>query len=365
MAAVIVLGALLALTGASRRRREALRLYDELNALGGRLDTLADRIDTSIRRPTELDTGLGDAIGSTIELGEVLRRTLAATGALAGVDGAEVDVMTESGVVVREARGVAPPEALRPVGGPPDGRPFRSTAVSYVYDRQDPEAIRSALAVPLRLERELGTLTVYSRLEHAFEEEATEILAAVARRAAPAVANALRHRVVQELSITDELTGLLNRRGYDQALERELALARRSGRPLALMIVDLDFFSRVNNEFGLPAGDAVLTTFADSLRAAVRVTDIACRRGGEEFAIILPETTCRQGVLAYNRLRAVVAGTEFPFVTTMSFSAGLSDLREDDSGADIDARAANVEKDAKSLGRDRLETDCIGLNPVR
>ena len=71
-----------------------MRLYDELNALGGRLNTLADRIDTSIRRPTELDTGLGDAIGSTIELGEVLRRTLAATGALAGVDGAEVDVMT-------------------------------------------------------------------------------------------------------------------------------------------------------------------------------------------------------------------------------------------------------------------------------
>ena len=148
----------------------------------------------------------------------MLRRTLAAKGALAGVDGAEVDAMTESGVVVREARGVAPPEALRPVGGPPDGRPFRSTAVSYAADRQDPRAIRSALAVPLRLERELGTLTVYSRLEHAFEEEATEILAAVARRAAPAVANALRHRVVQELSITDELTGLLNRRGYDQAL---------------------------------------------------------------------------------------------------------------------------------------------------
>ena len=296
----------------------------------------------------------------------MLRRTLAATGAVPAVDGSEVEVVTDAGARIREARGMAPAEGgVRPVSGPPDGRPYRSATVTYGYEpgSDDPDAVRSALAVPLQGERELGSLTVYSRLEHAFGDEAAETLTAVARRAAPAVANALRHLAVQELSITDELTGLLNRRGYDQALERELALARRANRPLALLIIDLDHFSEVNNRFGLPAGDATLATFADCLRAAVRTTDIACRRGGEEFAIVLPETTCHQGVLAYNRLRAVVAGTLFPHGETLTFSAGLSDLRAGDARADLDARAAAAEAVAKRLGRDRLSADCLEPEP--
>lgn len=359
-----MLGALIALAGAFRRRRDDVRLHGELESLGTRLDSLAGQIETSTRRPIGLDTGLGDAIGSTIDLGEVLRRTLAAMGAVPAVDGSEVEVITESGALVREARGVAPEEGgVRPVCGPPDGRTYRSAVVAYGYESQtdEPDAVRSALAVPLQNDRELGTLTVYSRLEHAFGSEAIETLTAVARRATPAVANALRHRAVQELSITDELTGLLNRRGYDQALERELALARRANRPLALLIIDLDHFSDVNNEFGLPAGDAVLGTFADCVRTAVRTTDIACRRGGEEFAIILPETACQQGVLAYNRLRAVVAGSPFPHVEALTFSAGLSDLRAGDSLADLDARAATAEAAAKRLGRNQLSADCLGL----
>jgi len=358
-----VLGALLVIAAAGRRRGDA-RLYGELDSLGTRLDGLADRIESSTRRASGLDAGLGEAIGSTIDLGEVLRRTIAAMGAVPAVDGREVEVLTDAGALVREVLGVAPDDGTRrSLGGPPDGRAYRSATLAYAYEQEadDPDAVRSALAVPLQGERELGTLRVYSRLEQAFGDEAVTTLTALARRAAPAVANALRHRAVQELSITDELTGLLNRRGYDHALERELALARRANRPLALLIIDLDNFSAVNNEFGLPAGDAVLATFADCVRAAVRTTDIACRRGGEEFAIILPETACQQGVLAYNRLRAVVAGTPFPHGQALTFSAGLSDLRAGDGGDDLDGRAAAAESTAKRLGKDRLSADCLGL----
>jgi diguanylate cyclase (GGDEF)-like protein len=361
--AVIVLGALLALAAAGRRTGDA-RLHGELESLGTRLDGLADQIESSTRRSGGVDAGLGEAIGSTIDLGEVLRRTLAAMGAVPAVDGREVEVVTDGGALVREVRGVASDEGdAPPVGGPPDKRAYRSATVAYGYDPEadDPDAVRSALAVPLQGERELGTLRVYSRLEQAFGGEAIETLTALARRATPAVANALRHRAVQELSITDELTGLLNRRGYDHALERELALARRANRPLALLIIDLDNFSAVNNEFGLPAGDAVLATFADCVRASVRTTDIACRRGGEEFALILPETACQQGVLAYNRLRAVVAGTPFPHVEALTFSAGLSDLRAGDSRADLDGRAAAAEGTAKRHGKNQLSADCLGL----
>lgn len=348
------------------RRRGDARLQGELASLGARLDGLAEQLESSTRRAAGLDAGLGEAIGSTIDLGEVLRRTLAAMGALPAVDGREVEALTDDGSLVREARGVAPETAdRRSVGGPPDGRWYRSATVSYAYEgvTDDPDAVRSALAVPLPGERELGTLRVYSRLEHAFGDEAVDTLTALARRAAPAIANALRHRAVQEQSITDELTGLFNRRGYDHALEREIALARRSGRPLALLVIDLDDFSAVNNEFGLPAGDRVLATFADCVRAAVRATDIACRRGGEEFAIVLPETTCQQGVLAYNRLRGIVAGTPFPHVHALTFSAGLSDLRSSDAGSDLDGRAAAAEGTAKRLGKNRLSADCLGLPP--
>jgi len=360
LTAVIVLGALLALIGLFRRRRDDVRLHGDLEALGWRLDALANRIETSTRRHGERDAGLGDAIGSTIDLGEVLRRTLAATGALPGVDGSEIEVATESGALQREVRGLAVPEESRPVGGPPDGRAYRSTRVAYTYDDNDPGAIRSSLTVPLRGEHEVGTLTVYSHLEGAFADETLETLTAVAQRAAPAVANAVRHRAVEQLAVTDELTKLLNRRGYDQALEREIAVARRASRPLALLICDIDHFKTVNETHELPGGDAVLAAFGDAVRAAIRTTDIACRRGGEEFAIILPETSCAQAVQAYNRLRAVVAATEFPFVETLRFSAGLADLRGGDDRAEIDARAAQAEGRAKALGRDRLEKDCLG-----
>jgi len=359
LTAVIVLGALLTLIGLFRRRDDA-RLHDDLKALGSRLDALADRIETSTRPHGEAGAGLDDAIGSTIDLDEVLGRTLSATGALPGVDGSEIEVVTESGALRREVRGIAATEESRPVGGPPDGRAYRSTRVAYTYDDNDPGAIRSSLAVPLRGEHEIGTLTVYSRLEGAFTDETLETLTAVARRAAPAVANAVRHRAVEQLAVTDELTKLLNRRGYDLALEREIAVARRANRPLALLICDLDHFKTINETHELPGGDAVLAAFADAIRAAIRTTDIACRRGGEEFAIILPETSCAQAVRAYNRLRAVVAGTDFPFVETLTFSAGLADLRGGDDRVEVDARAARAEGQAKTLGRDRLETDCLG-----
>jgi len=355
-----VLGVLATLIGAVRRRRRCdAHLHDELGMLGERLDTLVERIERSTRRSADLDAGLGDAIGSTIDLGEVLRRTLAATGAVRAVDGSEIEVVAEDGERLRESKGAAVNDRGRPVGGPPDGRAFRSATIAFDYEGTAPDAIRSALSVPLQAERELGLLTVYSSIEAAFGADAVETLSAVARRATPAVANALRHRAVERLAVTDELTGLLNRRGYDRALEREILVARRTGRPLALMIIDLDLFSRVNNDYGLPAGDAVLVTFAECLRTAVRAADIACRRGGEEFAIVLPETNCQQGVLAYNRLRAVVAGTEFPYVGTITFSAGLSDLRDADTAADVDQRAAEGEQRAKQQGRDQLQIDCL------
>ncbi len=362
LAALIVLVAIVALAVMTGRRRESERLHGELEALGSRLETLTERIDSAVvQRPGGVDAGLADAIASTIDLDEVLRRTLAAAGALPAVDGSEIMVPRPDGGTARESRGAVPPERPAVQVAPPDGRPYRAALVSYDYAEPSADALRSALVVPFA--QGAGSLAVYSRLPQSFDAESVWTLETVARRAEPAVENAIRYIEMERLTVTDSLTGLLNRRGYDASLEREVAIARRTGRPLALMIVDIDFFSNINRDFDLPGGDEVLASFAACVQNAVRATDIACRRGGEEFAIVLAETTCDQAAAAYERLRLAVAATTFPHVGTLTFSAGIGDLRPGDSPADVDRRASAAEGKSKLEGRNRLTLDCVGRVP--
>jgi two-component system cell cycle response regulator len=95
---------------------------------------------------------------------------------------------------------------------------------------------------------------------------------------------------LQEQAVRDGLTGLYNRRYFDETLADHVQTARRYGRELSLVLLDLDRFKRVNDTLGHAAGDAVLKAFADGLRVHARQADILCRIGGDEFAVILPET---------------------------------------------------------------------------
>ncbi|MGC4120669.1 MAG: GGDEF domain-containing protein [Myxococcales bacterium] len=99
-----------------------------------------------------------------------------------------------------------------------------------------------------------------------------------------------------ELAYRDALTGLYNRRHFEERLAQELALSRRTGRPGSLLVVDLDDFKRVNDERGHLAGDEVLRQVASFLRAHLRTEDVICRTGGDEFAVLLPQTD-ESGVL--------------------------------------------------------------------
>ena len=138
--------------------------------------------------------------------------------------------------------------------------------------------------------------------EGGFAEETTKLAEWLSSQAAIALENARLHDIVQEQAMTDELTGLVNRRRFLAALESEIGRARRLDGPVSVVLADLDDFKLINDRFGHHAGDEVLQAFADLLRAHGRDVDIAGRLGGEEFALLLPETDVDGAVAGAERL---------------------------------------------------------------
>jgi len=166
---------------------------------------------------------------------------------------------------------------------------------------------------------------------------------------------------LRKLAITDPLTGLLNRRYLIDRLEEELLRSQRYGqrygRPLSLMMVDIDGFKGYNDTFGHPIGDRALKAIAESIMGAVRSVDIAFRYGGDEFVIILPETGKTLSVSTAERLRSAVAKVELlPGGLTLTISIGIASYPED--GRTSELLLKNVDKAlylAKNRGGNRIE----------
>src|SRR5690606_35576548 len=110
----------------------------------------------------------------------------------------------------------------------------------------------------------------------------------------------------------DGLTGLWNRSHFDDRLSQLVTTAERSNRPLSLALLDLDHFKSVNDNYGHPAGDAALQGASDIIAQSARGSDIACRYGGEEFAIIMPETTPEQAMTLCTRIREAIQSRDWP-----------------------------------------------------
>jgi diguanylate cyclase (GGDEF)-like protein len=165
---------------------------------------------------------------------------------------------------------------------------------------------------------------------------------------------------LRSLTITDSLTGTLNRRGFDERLQAELIRAVRSGEPLSVLMIDVDHFKRYNDEFGHPAGDAALQQAADALRECCRGSDSVSRYGGEEFAVILPATDAGGCESMAERVRLAVAGLEHverPITVSVgAATAPLSVMTDLPSTAtSLLAAADGALYRAKAAGRDRSE----------
>ncbi len=211
--------------------------------------------------------------------------------------------------------------------------------------------LSAALALPLMAKGSVhGVIEYFTRDARHAEPEMIEMMETLAAQIARFL-TILAERSelmsqLERLSLTDELTGLPNRRGWNQAFARELARASRGGEPLCVALFDLDRFKTFNDEHGHPAGDALLREAAREWGGLLRASDLLARYGGEEFAVVFPICPLAAAHAVVERLRAATPGE-------VTCSAGLVAWRKDESAEEVVARADTALYAAKRGGRDR------------
>lgn len=212
--------------------------------------------------------------------------------------------------------------------------------------------------------RDLGSTNRTRVNEHRIEESALvdgdhiTVGETILKFISHASVEARYHEEVYQLATHDALTELYNRRHFLELLEKEIARAQRHGRPLALAILDVDLFKRINDAYGHIAGDGVLKQMAEIVRQHVRGEDVAARIGGEEFAVLLPEADPESAHAFAERLRDAIATATFSaggIPQTITISIGLADLAESRSDRSTLMRAADAALyQAKEGGRNRV-----------
>ena len=158
----------------------------------------------------------------------------------------------------------------------------------------------------------------------------------------------------QRESETDPLSGIANRRGFDRNAHEMIARADREGRSVSIAMFDLDHFKRVNDTHGHERGDALIAEFGVLLRRAMPETALVARLGGEEFAVLLEESTQREALMLSERLRLEASRVKVDATTTLSVSGGVAERDPGEALAQLMRRADQALYDAKNQGRDRI-----------
>ena len=347
--------------GGGEGQQQMLALVSEMNT---RMESMVRELSESLERAQEEGrrNRYLTELGGSIDLDEVLSRTLEAGGAVPGVDAALVSISNDHDKPIVATLGLSAEEAHRQViSGPPDGHEARAISLVYQYPPtlEAADLIHSGLAVPVPGEAEaMGFLIVYSRSpDYRFSEEEIRELEELAQRAGPAIENARRFREARQLADLDALTGLHNRRYFHETLAREVARAHRYGRKLALVVFDLDDFKAINDRIGHLSGDAVLAETAERVRDVVRSADIACRVGGDEFAVILPESSTGDADQLYHRLLGAVSSRPVGQAGRLFVSAGIAELTENDDPTGFFERADEALYRAKERGKGQVVAD--------
>lgn len=349
---VLVMAALFAVAGAfilRRQRRDQARRR------------AVDR--AYVARQHDLGVGLQVA-RSDDEAHEVLRRHLELS-----VPGGDAVVLVRNNSANRLQAGTGLPPASPLEGRLAEAEPRDCLAVRLAARRhQDGDGADSVLdcsvcgrlgeqadCAPLVVGGEvIGSVLVRhpdpltARQDRALEESVAQ--------AAPVLANLRNLALAERRAATDGLTGLPNRRAFDEALKRMAAQAGRTATPLAALALDLDHFKRINDTHGHEQGDEVLAAMGTLLCDVIRASDFAARTGGEEFVVLAPDTGTAGGVQLAEKIRAAVRELSLPGLPSLSVSVGVASLPEDATTPSGLLRAADrLLYVAKDHGRDRVE----------
>jgi len=156
--------------------------------------------------------------------------------------------------------------------------------------------------------------------------------------------------------LIDPLTGILNRTGYDENIHKEFVRWRRYNSGLAVAVIDLDLFKNINDTYGHSAGDKVLATVAKQIESQIRECDVLCRYGGEEFVLLLPETSAADGLVLLEKLRNYISECNFHYQrkpVPVTMSCGIAEFHKDDNIEDVFDRADQAMYLAKQSGRNQ------------
>lgn len=369
VAALVVVAAALALVVVRRASTPApepneglVRAVDEMRL---KMDELSNDLSEALERAERENrrNRLFGELGGSIDLEELMDRVLDAAMEIPGFDAAMMVVEGHGVAPTVATRGMTAPETAKPPTSGVAGALAGTITVTYRYgrDREPPDAelISGGVFIPL-MGRELspvGTLSLFWRSrDYEPLSEHIEQAESLVESSIPALENARRYGEARKLAETDALTGLYNQRYFHETLRREVLRAQRYERALALIVFDVDDFKSINDKVGHLAGDRVLAQAADRLREAVRSVDVAARIGGDEFAVILPESSAEDADQLYRRVQSSMRGTSLgPAEDRLRLSAGIAELQHGDTAAGLFERADGALYRAKDLGKDRAD----------
>jgi len=178
---------------------------------------------------------------------------------------------------------------------------------------------KSFMSAPIKIgDRLLGILNVADKLNADFTSLDLKILIMIVRQVGVALESSRIHREVTYLSITDSLTGIFNHRHFTTVLDHEIERAKRYESPLSILLIDMDDFKSYNDQFGHLEGDILLITLGQTINKNIRKVDVACRYGGDEFVVILPEASAEQAKKVCEKIKQEVKGLTLKRTVTVS-----------------------------------------------
>ncbi|MFQ5455438.1 MAG: diguanylate cyclase [Nitrospirota bacterium] len=231
-----------------------------------------------------------------------------------------------------------------------------------IYDNRLKRLRGLEIDIPLEaVDKKIGIIRLIRfNFTEIFDDYQYRLLSMIASPLGLAIRNAEAHSKIRELANTDGLTNLLNKRTFHNIIERRFKDMLRYRKPLSLLLIDIDNFKMVNDQYGHQEGDKLLKTTASLLLKGIRETDIPTRYGGEEFAIILPETSLKHAEFVGNRIRGIIEGHDFQVDgnrVNITISIGISHCPNPDinNKEDLIRMADKALYRAKANGKNRVE----------